>query len=69
MGLLGAGFAFLITKGKKKDLTLPIVLFKPWCIFTPIDVITRCIVIFKLSLNNKNTWFLNKKLKKTQLPA
>ena len=24
-----------------------------WCIFTPIDVITRCVVIFKLSLNNK----------------
>ena len=32
-----------------------------WCIFTPIDVITRCVVIFKLSLNNKNTWFLSKK--------
>jgi hypothetical protein len=22
----------------------------------------QCVVIFKLSLNNKNTWFLNKKI-------
>ena len=40
-----------------------------WCIFTPIDVITGCVVIFKVSLNDKNTWFLNKKIKETQLPA
>ena len=38
-----------------------------WCIFTPIDVIIRREANSKLSLNNKNTWFLNKKFKEIQL--